>query len=629
MSFQAFEAKRKGLQGNLVRRRKQIEELKNTQGQILQRTVDYQRDELEKLRKAHDEIVDSMLEQLEGAGDVAEKLQESIDRFLDDYDEMQESLNQVQDRIDQSSSASKAPARQNVQMPTGSTGQVLTVDQMKTKFEVLNGRICHSIEMINVDQVAMYPVSQLQSVLDEMTNTSQQLKDVLMQLFFQLNEEEGAVYQQKERESHKKVFETSTWLMNAIEAKSIRTAQSTTSNTDMSVKFKLPPIVIPKFNGSPDEWIPFRDLYVSMIHENAQLSGSQKFRFLKTSIVDKLCPIKMMLETDEGYEDAWKVVLTYYDNKRKIVDCHFNAILNAEKMTEESCEDLQNLINEFSNNLEGLRRLVPAEDVFEALVAHIVTQRLDAHTRDLWESENFEEIPTWTSMKKFLDKRRKVLCTLAPPRSQSGLVIERPNVANVFHVMSSGEENVKCFLCQESHRLMDCPQFLRMDVKSRFQLLEKKKLGFNCFSKSHGSKKCNNPKRCRSCDQPHHTLLHYPKNKAASKSNSYGDLPLFIPRNMIKESQGSLTSHIAIGKGTVSSDDQKTQEPPQSSKVLSCFSQAIHDTRIHQRCSFDSADTVKRQGFGEADCKEMNQVRVKSRWKTNHRLEPGVCFGRN
>jgi hypothetical protein len=504
-------------------------------------------------------------------------------------------------------------------MSNTSTAEDLTVEQMTKNLKFLTEEVSQLIEMIDENQVANYPLSQLQSVLDGILKSSEQCHEVLRKLMFELSEEDGEPFKQKQRKLRKMVFNASTWIMNAIEAKSIQTAQSTTSSTDMSVKLKLPPIVIPKFNGAPEEWIPFRDMYLLMIHENSQLSGSQKFRFLKTSIIDKLSPIKMMLETDEGYEEAWNIVLTYYDNKRKIVDSHFSAILNAKKMTSENYEELQQLINEFSCNIEALQRLVPEEELFEAFTAHLITQRLDANTRDLWESENAEEIPRLSSVKKFLEKRRKVLCTLSRPQAVS-------KAANVFHVhaMSVEQSNMKCYLCSESHRLMDCPKFLKMEVTARFKFVKEKRLCFNCFSKSHGSKKCRNPQRCRSCDRPHHTLLHYPK-RTTMVSNYYGHLPLFIPRNNVKQSQESSISHIAISNGTVLTGVQKTPEPPRSATVLSCFSHAIHDTRIHQRCSLDNADSVKRQGFGEADSKEKNQVRVKSRWKERSPFRAPEC----
>lgn len=69
--------------------------------------------------------------------------------------------------------------------------------------------------------------------------------------------------------------------------------------------------------------------------------------------------------------------------QKKIVDHHLNAFLNVKRMNVESCDELQKILNDVSSNIEALQRLVPADELFEALAAHVITQRLDAHTRDL------------------------------------------------------------------------------------------------------------------------------------------------------------------------------------------------------------------------------------------------------
>jgi hypothetical protein len=68
---------------------------------------------------------------------------------------------------------------------------------MKMKCEVLNEEINHSMDMINVDQFAIHPSPQLEFMLDEIKNSSQLFKNVLMQLLFQPSEEEAKAYHQR------------------------------------------------------------------------------------------------------------------------------------------------------------------------------------------------------------------------------------------------------------------------------------------------------------------------------------------------------------------------------------------------------------------------------------------------
>ena len=48
---------------------------------------------------------------------------------------------------------------------------------------------------------------------------------------------------------------------------------------------ELPKIAIPKFSGKYIEWITFRDLFISLIHNNANLDNVQKMHYLKSSLI--------------------------------------------------------------------------------------------------------------------------------------------------------------------------------------------------------------------------------------------------------------------------------------------------------------------------------------------------------
>lgn len=58
------------------------------------------------------------------------------------------------------------------------------------------------------------------------------------------------------------------------------------SSTETSSKdsFKLSKIVIPTFSGKYSEWITFRDLFKSLIHNNSKLDNVQKMHYLKSSL---------------------------------------------------------------------------------------------------------------------------------------------------------------------------------------------------------------------------------------------------------------------------------------------------------------------------------------------------------
>lgn len=66
---------------------------------------------------------------------------------------------------------------------------------------------------------------------------------------------------------------------------------STSHTSSMPIYFhhaRLPRIDIPKFNGTPSDWLSFKDLFSSLILANPTLSSVEKLQYLKTSLVGQL-----------------------------------------------------------------------------------------------------------------------------------------------------------------------------------------------------------------------------------------------------------------------------------------------------------------------------------------------------
>ena len=72
--------------------------------------------------------------------------------------------------------------------------------------------------------------------------------------------------------------------------------------------------------------------------------------------------------------------------------------------------------------------------------------------------------------------------------------------------------SLKCWLCKNNHRLMNCPSFKNRSISERRQFVKENKLCFNCLSKTHIVKDCKSSCICRekNCDKKHHMLLYEP-----------------------------------------------------------------------------------------------------------------------
>ena len=56
------------------------------------------------------------------------------------------------------------------------------------------------------------------------------------------------------------------------------------SQTATKVKINLPTIELPEFSGNYAEWLSFRDIFKSLVHENPNLTEIEKMHYLRTTL---------------------------------------------------------------------------------------------------------------------------------------------------------------------------------------------------------------------------------------------------------------------------------------------------------------------------------------------------------
>lgn len=80
---------------------------------------------------------------------------------------------------------------------------------------------------------------------------------------------------------------------------------------------RLPRIDIPKFNGSPADWLSFKDLFSSLILANPTLTSVEKLQYLKTSLIGSTSHLlKNTTLTADNFQKAWDALIA-----TRINDC--------------------------------------------------------------------------------------------------------------------------------------------------------------------------------------------------------------------------------------------------------------------------------------------------------------------
>ncbi|XP_058817235.1 uncharacterized protein LOC131680536 [Topomyia yanbarensis] len=123
-------------------------------------------------------------------------------------------------------------------------------------------------------------------------------------------------------------------------------------------KVKLPEIRLPTFRGVIREWVTFRDTFKSLIHDNSQLTDTDKFTYLRASLADEaLQEINSIDLSAANYIVAWMTLEMRYENKKLIVKTHLDVLFNLEPLKRETYDGLNHILSEFEKNVQMLEKI--------------------------------------------------------------------------------------------------------------------------------------------------------------------------------------------------------------------------------------------------------------------------------
>lgn len=290
-------------------------------------------------------------------------------------------------------------------------------------------------------------------------------------------------------------------------------------NSDKSSQVQLPKINIPTFSGKYTEWITFRDLFVSMIHNNSSLDNVQRLQYLKSYLSGEAEQLVRYVQvSDANYAKCWKVIEERYSNKKYLSHCILTRLLSQRNASTESASYLKELIDTSSDCLNALGNLGVDVSTWDIIVIHLLSQKLDPESRKQWElnvttSVTSDSLPTFNQFKEFLTSRYRALEYISPKYvNKPSTSYAKPfNVEKVSHTKVLHAANVTkilCEFCGEEHKVCFCKKFANQDYEKRRDFVTNKRLCYNCLSGSHGVRFCQTPVNCKICKKRHHSLLH-------------------------------------------------------------------------------------------------------------------------
>ncbi|XP_045777844.1 uncharacterized protein LOC123875840 [Maniola jurtina] len=281
---------------------------------------------------------------------------------------------------------------------------------------------------------------------------------------------------------------------------------------------KLPPLKIPPFNGDQSKWIEFRDMYLSLIHNNDTIEDINKFHYLKSYLEDSASAvINSVTVSSINYSTAWSLLCDRYNNKRLLINEHIKGLFSIEPISRESEQCLRNLIDNITKNLNALNSLGEPTEHWDSLIIYLASSKLDSSTARKWEEfRSTHDNVKLSNFFEFLRQRATVLETVhanKPIKSdkRNQFVKSKSFIAaspsSPSSSSSSSYTNKACLACKLDHKLYNCPKFKSMSVDDRIAKVHEWQICTNCLREGHSHFNCRLG-GCRFCKRKHNSILH-------------------------------------------------------------------------------------------------------------------------
>lgn len=273
---------------------------------------------------------------------------------------------------------------------------------------------------------------------------------------------------------------------------------------------KLPKISIPTFTGNYAQWPTFKDLFVSLIHQNECLDNVQKMHYLKGLLSGEAEQLVRNIPiTSVNYSECWSILSSRFDNKRFISNCLLKRLMSQTNVAENSSA-IKGLLDTTMECLNGLKNLGVDVQSWDIIVIHIVSLKLDVESRKQWETKisSHDKLPSLIEFRDFLEARSRALEFLDSKESRPRPLFNKPKVHHIVNTDNNANVNESCPYCKESHKIANCKQFAKQGYESRHNFVQTNRLCFNCLGSNHSIKFCRQSSCCRVCKRRHHSLLH-------------------------------------------------------------------------------------------------------------------------
>ncbi|KYN22031.1 hypothetical protein ALC57_05586 [Trachymyrmex cornetzi] len=293
-----------------------------------------------------------------------------------------------------------------------------------------------------------------------------------------------------------------------------------------NINVKLPTLQLPQFNGNYDQWLMYKDTFISVIHANTRLTNIQKFQYLRSSLFGDVLQVIHTLETtDDNYVVAWRLITERYENRKLIINKHIKELFELQPVSKSNHVSLRSFIDAVRTHVRALEVLKQPVTHWDTILIYLLIDKLDYATRKDWEFEVRKNapdtMPTLETFMEYLADRAHTLELVEGTKSKTEQVKSMMQKNSTKKVTMAAVPKFKCVYCNDSHHISKCDRFKALSVSDKLAEVRKRQLCINCMRKGHFKQACMTSS-CRLCSRKHNTMLHIDKEEALENRRAQG-----------------------------------------------------------------------------------------------------------
>ena len=284
----------------------------------------------------------------------------------------------------------------------------------------------------------------------------------------------------------------------------------------------IPNVTLTKFSGNPLDYADFVDRFKIHIHDKPHLTDDMRMIQLKMHVGgDAERAISGFGSKGIMYATALKTIKEQFGQPSVIARALVNNLIKGEKIGRSDRKKLRELSIDLINCMATMKRIGYTADINANENLRKIVTRLPDHMIEKWrvivaDIREKGQIPTISHISEFVRKRVKaefdpdfgdLQRDSRPPKNE----IPPPKKGIYATNYDASRSGLKCYVCEEGHRVMECPVIMKATVPGRLELAKKARLCFSCLNRGHSKNDCRSKKKCEksdSCPYFHHPLLH-------------------------------------------------------------------------------------------------------------------------